>query len=110
MVADVVAVEELVEVVKGLASRKADPVFRAIADGVPSGLAERAAESETAGAEERGVPLEAVDPHPRLEGGGGELADPAAAPGGNPGGLRRPAPPRAGWGGRAGCPRRSSGR
>ena len=47
VVADVVAVEKLVEVVEGLPDREAGLVTGAVADGAPPGLVEGVAEGET---------------------------------------------------------------
>src|ERR1019366_5381554 len=63
-----------------------------------AGLVEGVAEGEPAAGDKLGIPLCGVDPQPRLQGGVGELADPAEARGGDPGALRGPAGARQ-WGG-----------
>ena len=91
VVADVVPVVELVEVVEPRAGRPDGVVLGAVAHGAPAGLVEGVAEGEPAAGDQLGIPQFGVDPQPRLQGGVGELADPAEARGGDPGAPRGPA-------------------
>ena len=100
VVAHVAPVVKLVVVVELRAGRPGDVVLGAVAHGAPAGLVEGVAEGEPAAGDQLGIPLLGVDPQPRLQGGVGELADPAEARGGEPGAPRGPA----GVGQRGGAP------
>ena len=91
VVADVEPVVKLVVVVEPRARRPGVIVSGVVADSAPAALVEGVAEGEPAAGDELGIPLLAVNPQPRLQGGVRELADPAEAGGGDPGALRGPA-------------------
>src|SRR5215469_1894490 len=85
------AVVDLAEMVEGCAGWPDGVVFGAVADGAPAGLVEGVAEGEPAAGDQLVIPQVGVDPQPRLQGGVGELADPAEARGGDPGAACGPA-------------------
>src|SRR4029077_19778828 len=93
VVADVEPVVDLVEVVEPRAGWPDGVVLGAVADGAPAGLVEGVAEGKPVAGDQVGIPQFGVDPQSRLQGGVGELADPAEAWGGDPGAPRGPAGP-----------------